>query len=170
MRELWKTVPNVEAYEVSNLGRVRRRLLGKGTRVGKVLKCYSLPTGYVVADMWMGGQRRRLYVHVAVLLAFRGAPPSDTHQGAHRDGRNSNNVLRNLRWATPTSNQRDKRRHGTLLKGSTHPNSKLTEAKVRKMRKLRQQGKTLHALAKLFKVCMQNVDYVCRRKTWGHVR
>jgi hypothetical protein len=52
-------------------------------------------------------------------------------------------------------------------KGVRHPNSKLTEAKVRKIRKL--EG-TEREIANRFKVSRKTVRLVRRRETWAHVR
>lgn len=169
MQEVWRKIPNHKNYAVSNLGRVRRDVPGKGTRAGKIRIPYALPAGYLAVDMWHDGKRSRLYVHQAVALAFKGRRPSLRHEVAHYDRRKNNNRESNLRWTLPKGNHADKERHGTHARGSKSVLAILTERKVIKMRLLRKQGRTLHSLAAQFKTCMQNVDLICRRVTWRHV-
>lgn len=169
MREIWRIIPDNPNYAVSNLGRIKRAIKGKGTRIGKICSPFAIPAGYLVIDMWHEGIRSRLYVHQAVIRAFKGPPPTPKHQVAHDDGIKNRNVPSNLFWKLPVGNAKDKKRHGTQLQGNTHPLSILTEVKVLKMRKLRTTGRTLESLAAEFNTCMQNVDLICRRKTWKHI-
>ncbi len=168
-REIWKLIPGNENYQVSSEGRIRRFAKGKGTRAGKLRKVCGLPSGYQYIDMWEEGVCTRLYIHHCILLAFKGPAPSSIHQAAHSDGNKSNNKRGNLRWKTPSQNNQDKKRHGTHLEGSKHPLAKLTEKSVLEMRRLRAEGMILEDLALKFGVIMQNVDLICRRKTWKHV-
>lgn len=169
MAEVWKQLPGYENYQVSSYGRVCRSKGGKGTRAGKIRKICTLPSGYQYIDLWEEGVCTRLYIHHAVLFAFKGpAPPGK--QAAHWSGKRSNNKLSNLRWATPFQNNQDKHRHGTFLEGSKCPQSKLTEAAVLKIRRLRAKGTTLEELAAAFGIGMQNIGLICQRKTWKHVK
>jgi hypothetical protein len=78
-------------------------------------------------------------VHRLVLSAFVGLCPPGM-EGCHEDNNGLNNWLWNLRWDTPTGNQRDRIKHGTSLrgrsinKGEDHPKAKLTWERVRKIR------------------------------------
>jgi len=169
MAERWKLIPGHNNYAVSSHGNVVRATRGKGTRAGKPRKISRLPNGYCYVDLYEDGVRSRLYVHQAVLLAFKGAPPTKKHQAAHWDGMRSHNRLGNLRWATGKQNVADTRRHGRTPLGSRHKNSKLTERQVIRMRKLRADGALLDDLAARFKVNSTNVDFICRRVTWRHI-
>lgn len=53
--------------------------------------------------------------------------------------------------------------------GSSHYNSKLTEADVIEMRRLRDEGVTLSELAATYEVTPTNVHYIINRKTWRHL-
>lgn len=56
---------------------------------------------------------KRYAVHRLVAIAFISDPPSPVHQAAHGDGVPGHNAAANLRWATPSENQSDRRTHGT---------------------------------------------------------
>jgi hypothetical protein len=72
----------------------------------------------------------------------------------HRDGDAANNILSNLRWATPQENSNDRVRHGhgTQLHGSRHSLAKLCDDDVRRMRLMRKDGVTFRVIADIFGV------------------
>lgn len=122
MNEIWRPIPGREGgYEVSSLGRVRSvdRTITRMTKrgpvrarlKGRVLATSMANSGYLVAMIG----RARPYIHDLVLQAFIGQRPAG-HQAAHWDGDRRNNTPGNLRWATPSQNNLDKARHGTLRK------------------------------------------------------
>ncbi|WP_320537698.1 HNH endonuclease [Pseudarthrobacter sp. IC2-21] len=113
-------------YWVSSLARVRgpRGTILKQTRGGGETRSY-----YFVQC----GARNTRQVHWLVCEAFHGPRP-DGMLAAHNDGNSFNNLPENLRWATPTENQADRRMHGRLKSGSDHPQSKLTEMQVGEIR------------------------------------
>ncbi len=56
-----------------------------------------------------------------------------------------------------------------LVRGEDHPNSKVTEEAVRRIRALRAQGMTLREIAGQVGVSFTNVGLIARRVTWAHV-
>lgn len=98
MEEVWKDLPGYEGrYYVSNLGRVI------GPR-GKVLKPWLSKGGkYAVFHL---GIKKKMQVHQAVMLAFRGPPPPGMVV-CHCDGNSLNNTLDNLRYDTIQHNTWD---------------------------------------------------------------
>lgn len=166
--ERWKTIPFAPSYEVSDFGRVRRVAGGQGAR--PMLRKQDLEhTGYYRVRLSEGGQRMRVSVHRTVLLAFRGEPPTPTHQAAHRDGDKTNNRLSNLRWATCRENILDKQIHGTQARGETQGRAKLTEADVRAIRAHPQYYHCTRDLARLYGVCGQTIRRVRSGEMWQHV-
>lgn len=94
--EIWKPVIGYEeAYEVSDLGRVRR------IETGLVLS----PAGqrYLYVCMTVKCKRHTKSVHKLVTRAFLGPTP-DGHQVNHKDGNKKNNVLNNLEYVTRSYN------------------------------------------------------------------
>jgi hypothetical protein len=123
----WRAVAGY-AYEVSELGHVRRVTRSKGARAGRVLKPTPGRVGHLSVELngdrdASGNRvRRRVYVHRLVLEAFVGPCPVGC-EALHRDGNPANNTRANLRWGTHTENMRDACAHGTTLR-------KLTPAQV----------------------------------------
>lgn len=117
--EEWRIIPEFPDYEASNIGRVRRAVPCKCVPAGRLMSCYLGVNGYMRVGLTRNGKQEVVPVHRLVLMAFVGPPPSEAHQCAHFDGVRTNNVLSNLRWATPFENERDKDRHGTRPSGDT---------------------------------------------------
>lgn len=120
--EQWVDIPEHDGYQASDLGRVRsldRVIIRKNgipkSIKGRVLAPQKQPAGYLHVVLGRGNQ---WLVHRLVMWAFVGPCP-DGHQVAHNDGDRHNNVLSNLRYATPKENQSDKHRHGTMIVGNT---------------------------------------------------
>ena len=128
--ERWRPVPDWEGlYEVSDKGRVRSvdRVVqfadGRTRRYrGRVLKLKLNVHGYPLAPLCRGEVKRWALVHRLVLTAFVGPCPAE-QEGCHNDGDPTNAKLRNLRWDTRKANHADKRKHGTMLCGATHPSA-----------------------------------------------
>lgn len=106
--ETWLPVAGYEgAYEVSNLGAVRRvggRTLRHSLR-GKGL--------YPSVNLSLNGRARCRFVHLLVLQAFVGERPSPEMQGRHLNGNKFDARLANLQWGTPSENNLDRVAHGT---------------------------------------------------------
>jgi hypothetical protein len=99
--EHWKTIKDFEAYEVSDLGRVRRRLPGapcgwrkeqsKGNaEVGKIIKPCPDTKGYLQVNLLKEGKRTSRKVHRLVAKSFLPNPlglPQVNHTGEKTDNR-----------------------------------------------------------------------------------
>lgn len=79
------------------------------------------------------GDRRKLWVHHAVLLAYVGPRP-DGQECRHLDGNPRHNHAANLAWGTRLENMRDKDRHGTEPHGEMKPNHRITAEQARAIR------------------------------------
>ena len=113
---IWKSLP-FDGYEVSETGDVRRTVLRMGSKgpVGSLVKQHSNGRRYqFVVLAYERGKKRNFYVHRLVCRAFHGPPPTPAHEVAHWDRDPTNNHYTNVRWATKSENQRDRRRHETL--------------------------------------------------------
>jgi hypothetical protein len=113
MEEEWREVVGYPAYEVSNLGQCRsktRMSVSYGNRnhrrVGKILKQTIGNTGYPCVSVGLDGVFTSKHLHRLVAEAFipnpEGKPMVD-----HIDRNRTNNVVTNLRWATPSENQQN---------------------------------------------------------------
>ena len=121
----WRSIPGWPEYDVSEDGRVRRAVGGKGARAGRILKQWRNPQNqYLYVQLWRGNRRTGIPVHRLVAMAFLGRPPSERHVVAHDDGTRDVNQPWNLRWATQRENVGDTVRHGTHNRGSRNGQAK----------------------------------------------
>lgn len=94
--EIWKSTPYL-IYEVSNLGRVRN------SWSGRILK-HRLNRGYPFVKI----RDKHVRIHQLVIRAFHGPPPTPEHQCDHINRDREDNWADNLRWATPSENNRNR--------------------------------------------------------------
>ncbi|MCK1543310.1 HNH endonuclease [Bradyrhizobium sp. 179] len=168
MTERWLPIPGfVGIYEVSDLGRVRavERIDGGGRKRGGILKPYLSKKGYHRVGL---RDRKHYSVHQLVLRAFRG-PPGPNEEGCHDNGIRTDNRLDNLYWGTPTQNNRDRKRHGTMPVGETHPQAKVDEDTVRKIKaRLKTEPRSVD-VALEFGTTKWIIDAIRSGRTWRHV-
>lgn len=169
MSEVWKVIPGYENYEVSDHGKVRRCAASRGAVAGKILRPKKHSFGYVAYDLSSNNCVKRETAHRLVAMAFIGPPPFNGAQAAHNDGNPRNNIASNIRWDTAVGNAADKKRHGTLLTGERHQNSKLTDEAVREIRRLRAEGVTYKKLSEIFGVAPSNIHAAANGKQWSHI-
>ena len=151
-----KPYPGDRRYYVTPRGEVFSTL--RELRRLKPWRC----TGYPVVSLV--GRKKRL-VHRMVLETFVGACPEGM-QGALFDGDRSNPELSNLRWASRSENERDKRRHGRDNRGERHGMAKLTPGKVRAIR--RSAGRVTD-VARRFGISAPTVCDIRSGRSWAHL-
>lgn len=105
--ERWKIVQAWSNYEVSTLGRVRRRTGGVGARAGYILRSRPRKDGYLSVALYQKNQRRDVLLHHLVLETFVGLRPEGM-EGCHENANPADCRLANLRWDTPEANVQDK--------------------------------------------------------------
>lgn len=106
--EEWRSVRAWEGwYEVSNQGRVRRVVGGRGSRSFGRCKKLTVVGGHAVVSLNRPGQQVVEQVHQLVLEAFVSTAPVGM-ECCHNDGNGLNNYLGNLRWDTPQGNAKDR--------------------------------------------------------------
>lgn len=185
-------------YEVSNLGNVRRAKPGISTFVGRPVLGVCGPSGYFQVQLQARDKKRRAYVHHLIAEAFIGPRP-DGHVVNHIDSDRQNNALSNLEYVTSRRNaehalQSRKRRKGPTMpqvplkgrprgeahwssrmpervsRGERQGASKMTEAKVREMRAMRESGQTVDSVAKHFNISIAQASRIIRGLRWAHVQ
>lgn len=174
--EVWVNIPGFPGYEVSDLGNVRtsRSVNGRGVfrDTPRLLK-QSKAKGkkYFRVSLSLDGKRVHKRVHVLVLTAFKGARPSNKHDGCHDDGNEENNNLSNLYWGTKKENASDRIRHGTQCRGSKIGISKLTEVQVAEIVAHIPNWKKGDGrkFATKFGVGDSTISAIKRNQTWKHV-
>lgn len=165
MSEIWKVIPGLGLYEVSDHGRVRS--LRRGAPM--IMKPNKVGRGYHALSLWADGVAHRRYVHHLVLLAFIGPRPSGM-EACHGDADITNNRLSNLRWDTHSANVRDTIRHGNFTspapRGEANGAAKMTAERVSEARRLHAGGRSIRSLAKQFRVSKPTMQSILRRITW----
>jgi hypothetical protein len=117
--EIWVPVYGLPAYQVSNLGNIKRIAhVGFHKRYGnrnfqeRMLKPAKNNDGYLRLNI---GKKHK-FVHVIVLESFVGPRPKGM-QVCHNNGKPDDNRLENLRWDSPKNNVQDRKKHGTYQYG-----------------------------------------------------
>lgn len=180
----WRPVPGHDGYEVSSLGQVRsadRTVLIHG-RHGDYVRHIA---GRVLKP-WKAGSRReydyiclgkdfKCAVHRLVAAAFHGGAILEGLEVAHCDGNCRCNRADNLRWASRSENEQDKRRHGTYFnrvrfQGERHHKAKLTNGDVVAIRK-RMTGVhgELTVVANEYGVARSTITRIRDGRGWRHV-
>jgi len=104
--EEWRVIRDFPKYEVSSLGRVRRRFACGRAPAKYLVALHSPAPGnkarYVSCNLYgesgLAESRKRINVHRLVALAFLGDPPKEREQVNHKDGDTTNNRVENLEW------------------------------------------------------------------------
>lgn len=174
--EVWKPVPGYEgSYEVSSHGRVKalRRVIVRGSRGAREFPERILTAKrrgqYLSVQLYRSGNGVSCSIHRLVCEAFHGPQPSSNCQVAHWDGNPDNNAAANLRWATPTENAADRKRHGRNQIGERNRHNKMTVGDVHAIRALHKMGWSGNKIASIFRCSTTNIRNILNRKIWDHV-
>jgi hypothetical protein len=172
--EVWKAIPSIPEYAVSNLGRVRREAQiygGQGSRrpAGHILRERALPTGHRQVTVSVGNVPRTFLVHRLVASAFLPDPADGKDCVLHRDDDPSNNRPENLFWGNRADNSRDKVEKCRQAVGERVSSAKLTREKVLLIRQALAAGEKQRVVADRFGVTQTNVSMIASRTTWRYV-
>ena len=162
----WRVVADYPAYEVSDCGVVCRRTACNRSPIGKVMREKCHPKGYRLVALSRDGVPKWLLVHRIVCSAFHGAAPSPVHHAAHCDGNPSNNHALNLRWATASENQLDRRKHATMFDGDTCHLARLNREQVEQIRSARGPRGLVSQLAAKFGVSHSTISRIRNGEAW----
>lgn len=179
--EIWEPVTGYEGiYEVSNTGRVRSldrvvKRLHKGKLLEQPLKGVVLSgkpntAGYPEVRLCKEGKGTTTLVHLLVAEKFLGPKPEDSTQVCHRDGDSGNPHYLNLRYGNAVSNAVDRHIHGTDARGENNPAAKLTEEKVRQIKRRISSGERDSAIAGDFGVSRLTISSIRSGKNWSYVK
>lgn len=155
------------AYEVSELGDVRRVAGGRGAAPGRILHQFN-KDGYRVVSLSVSGLPRRYYVHRLVAAAFIGPCP-DGYIVNHVDGVRSNCKASNLEYITPQENSVHAGRTGALQQGERHSATRLTNQDVRDIRAAFTSGTPQHVLAAKYRIAASTLHSIVHGRTWKGV-
>lgn len=162
--EEWRTIPGFENYSVSNMGRVRRDVGGKGARAGTLLRPARDNMGRLSVALSCNGIACTKRVHRLVMLAFRGECPIG-NQVAHNNGDPSDNRIQNLRYTTQQDNNLDIHRHGRRFGRQLLEMAQAVEIMCRL-----DAGETVRGLAREYGVSKMVIGHIKHGRAWAHLR
>lgn len=180
MNEEWRYIDGFPGYEVSNLGRVRKKkITGEGygypsiyhpivVKNSKLLGKRSEPWYPQVSIRNAEGVQKRINVHRLVAKAFL-PPVEGKPQVNHKDGNKANSKLENLEWVDNSGNQKHAFSTGLRVcpvRGENNPVGKLTAPQIREILSLK--GKlSQNEIARRFGINQSNVSRIFSKEKWG---
>jgi hypothetical protein len=154
-------IPDFPGYFACRLG-IIFSVNQRGARYPKPLRPGSYRGGYHHVILCRYGERFARKVHHLILETYVGPKPKGM-VSRHINNTRTDNRLSNLCWGTPAENGRDTAISGTL-KGTNHPQSKLTDDDIRAIRTM-----TAQEAAERYPITTGNAYFIIGRKTWKHV-
>jgi len=173
--EVWKTVrlkkaTNKRSYAISNFGRIKS--IVKTTRHEELIDGSKDNRGMVNINLrFKDGTNSRVYVHRFVAKNFVKQKTKKHMFILHKNHDKENNRKSNLVWATE-----DKwKAHLKLRPGyaesmrKRRKSYKLTESKVRTIKKMLQKGKVKQHIAERYGITATQVRRIETGENWAHV-
>ena len=180
MSEIWKDIKEYEGYyQVSNIGRVKRLERVSRYKCGdsllertvkeRVMKNVFSDKGYYKVQLWKDGINKNCRIHRLVAIAFI-PNHKKLSEVNHKDLDKINNNVSNLEWVTTTENRRHAVKNGVIFAkpqyGEKNPFSKLTEEKVKEIKKRKQ---SFASLGREFGVNPSTISKIIKGICWKKV-
>ncbi len=157
-------------YFISDHGRIKS--VHKTTGRESLLKG-SITGGFRTLNLrLLGNKNAAVYLHKFIAEHFLEKDDEEQTFVIHKDGDKNNNHFTNLRWATQRELTDWQIEQGVydLNNRKLSPLTKMTEAKVRLLKKRLKEGKTKKKiLARSFGITTMQVSRIASGENWGHV-
>lgn len=157
-----KKIPGFNNYIVDKEGKIYSLISNK------IMTPMKNKSGHLYIIARVNKKGKKLFVHRAVLLAFRGEAPIG-EETRHLDGNPNNNNISNLKWGTRLENMLDKKAHGNQSYGEKHPSAKLTEKNVIEIRE-RIKKETARSLGKTYGVSHTAIIRAAKHIKWKYLK
>lgn len=166
---VFKDIDNPPVYQVSNYGRLRSF---QSDSKGSIIRG-SVIQGYRSLNIRKKGKTFNRYIHKLVAEYFLEPGRPDQTYVLHLDHDKLNNRAQNLRWATQEEMIEHNRTNPNVLNRPLPKrtrNYKLTESKVRMIKKLlRNEKNRLKTIARQFGITHTQLNRIRSGENWKHV-
>ena len=154
----WKTIEEYPDYEVSNTGLVRNKISGKVLKPGKITD------GYLQAELWNNGSRKKKYIHRLVAEAFIDNPNLEEFtQVNHKNSCKTDNRVENLKWCSGSYNIRH------MVANGNRTYAKLDYKKAGEIRELLLLGAKVKRLAEKYGVSINTIYEIKAGRAWSWI-
>lgn len=158
-------------YAISNFGRMAAF---KNDFSDGSLLAGTMNNGYMSLKIKPGGSDIQLMAHRLVAMAFLKRKSKRHTHVLHLNHKKTDNVLKNLRWATKEEAEKHQRTNPRVInnrRNSKFGGYKLNIAKVREVKKLIKKGDhTMRSIARKFRISEMQLYRIKRGENWGHVK
>lgn len=167
----WAEVPDWPGYRVSDDGIVQSCRTNHGYRTDRwrVMKPFMTEDGYAKVHLSNNCRKLKTGVHRLVLICHGPPCPGPSAHAMHGNGNKLDNRIENLSWGFAKENNADRDRHGRTARGSRCGSSRLTEAVVVDVWKMRHSGMRTSDIARRTGVDPTTIRSVLNGKSWTHV-
>lgn len=179
--EVWKDLPEHQTkgavwykYAISSHGRIIK--YNKRLADGFILKL-SRQANYPIWRKKLNGQYFTALVHRLVAQHFLPKPRGKQQFIIHLDHNYENNKFTNLKWATQDEvsahNMKNPRVKAAIKRRKDNPTikgAKLDIKKVKVIKQMLKEKKTLKAIAKKFNVSDMQIHRIKTKENWAHVK
>lgn len=168
-REEWADIKGYEeAYQISNLGRVKSltrevKFSDGRTRTfqSKIIPQRLSGKGYLMVSLWKHHEGKRFLVHRLVAEAFI-PNPSNLPQVNHKDENKVNNTVSNLEWCTSQYNNLYSHKVGVVqLDEDNHI--------IKQWNSIIEAANELHISASNISMCCSGVIERCKGFKWQYL-
>lgn len=162
--EIWKDINGFrELYQVSNLGRIRRK------DSFKVLKPLNISKGYKGVRLYET-KNKAITKKIHRLVAEYFIPNSlNLPQVNHKDGNKSNNKVENLEWCSNDFNMNHAITNSLLKLGEERFNSKCNEKSLLFLQDLINYGFTIKQLSIIYCINKNSMKEIIKGRTYKHL-
>ncbi len=159
-----KEIPGFSRYVCTSDGKIISTI-GTEKIMKPVVTKKANKSYFTVGIVDDSGKRRRMSIHRLVAITYISNVTNKPCVN-HKDSDTFNNDVNNLEWCTHLENLKHSLNCGNFKTGSKHPNSKLNNEEIKKMRILLNNGISCSKIAKIYKVSRSTVDRIKHGKRY----
>jgi predicted XRE-type DNA-binding protein len=163
-KEIFKTIPGFEDYEISKNGEIISLKYGKW----KYLNPGINKDGYREVRLYKDGYGYLKRIGYIILSAFVSSCPRGKEM-SHLNGNKLDDRLENLKWETHEKNIQRRIEHGTANKGEKNGRAKLTNNQVIQIKKMIAQRYIQGYIAGMFNISRPIISHIKNNKIWDHI-